>query len=62
MPPHDRAQIYNEADNFQKNLVIHLSEICDITPDTIMNRLSKISQSDEDIPLSDSFRVHLGVQ
>jgi hypothetical protein len=60
--PHDRVRFYIEADNFHKNLVIHLRDIQDMTPDVILNRLAKITQSDESIPLHDSFMVHVGVQ
>ncbi len=58
----DRVCLYIEADNFNKNLVIHLREIKDMTADTIMGRLAKIIQSDEGITLSESFRIHVGVQ
>ena len=60
--PNDKARIYIEAENFHKNLVIHLRDIKDMTADTIMDRLSKITQSDEELPLADSFQVHVGVQ
>ncbi len=61
-PSCDKARLYIDSEGFHKGLVVHLRNIEDLTPDSILSRLEKIIQSDESIPLDQSFAVSVGVQ
>ena len=60
--PADRVRMYIDANNLRKYIVIHLRPLRTWTVESIMQRIDKILQSDENIPLDRSFFVSVGIQ
>ena len=57
----DKASIVVQHNDLKKDIVIHMRKNKDITTDTIMGRMEKVLQSDEELSIDNSFEINFGL-
>ena len=59
--PQDRGRVYIHQPDFHKPVVVHLRPLPLITPSVILDRLSHVLQSMENLKMDGSFKIKVGI-